>query len=375
VASQDISGQQLAIGTRKGLLTYQESSGQWSISSESHLGARVSYSMRDTRSGLLFACLDHGHWGAKLQRSADAGKTWEEIPAPQYPEGAELKDGKPAVLRYQWCLAQGAADHPGRLYLGTEPGGLFVSDNDGDSFELVESLWNHESRKEMWMGGGLDEPGVHSVLVDPRDPRKITVGISVAGVFATTDGGETWRPSNTGLKADFLPNPDVEIGHDPHLVVRCAAQPDVLWQQNHCGIFRSTDGAANWTRVSEPGQESGTDGAAFGTAHFGFAIVVDPQDGDTCWVIPAVSDEVRIAIDRQLCVCRTTDGGQTWVAFRNGLPQEDCYDFAFRHNLDLCGDRLVFGTACGSLYFSDDRGESWRVLANHLPPIYSVRFI
>jgi photosystem II stability/assembly factor-like uncharacterized protein len=375
VASQDLSGQQIAIGTRKGLLTYQESNGQWNIASESHLGARVSYAIRDTRSGLLFACLDHGHWGAKLQRSRDDGKTWEEIPAPKYPEGAELKDDKPAVLRYQWCLEPGAATQPGRLYMGTEPGGLFVSDNDGDSFELVESLWNHDSRKELWVGGGLDEPGIHSILVDPRDPQRISVGVSVAGVFLTTDGGQTWHPRNTGLKADFMPNPDVEIGHDPHLVVQCADHPDVLWQQNHCGIFRSTDGAETWTRVSEPGASTEDDASAFGTAHFGFAIAVDPHDGETAWVIPAVSDEVRVAIDRKLCVCRTTDGGRSWVAFHEGLPQSDCYDFAFRHSLDLSGDRLVFGTACGSLYLSNDRGETWRVLANHLPPIYSVRFV
>ena len=134
------------------------------------------------------------------------------------------------------------------------------------------------------------------------------------------------------------------------------------------------DGAV-WTRVSEPNRDAGTDASPFGTAHFGFAIAVDPEDGDTAWVIPAVSDEVRVSIDRQLCVCRTTDGGQTWQDFREGLPQTDCYDFAFRHNLDLAGDRVVFGTACGSLYVSDDRGETWRALANHLPPIYSVRFV
>ena len=374
MASEKLSGRQIAIGTRKGLLTYQESDGEWNMLNESHLGARVSYAMRDTRSGFLFALLEHGHWGPKLQRSDNDGKTWEEIPAPQYPDGAELKDGKPAVLRYQWCLAQGAAEHPGRLYMGTEPGGLFVSQDDGSSFELVESLWNHESRKEFWVGGGLDEPGIHSVLIDPRDPQRIAVGVSVAGVFLSTDGGQSWQPRNAGLKADFLPNPDVEIGHDPHLVVQSAGQPDVLWQQNHCGIFRSTDSGESWTRVSEPGPATEDDAAAFGTAHFGFAIVVDPHDGDTAWVVPALSDEVRVAIDRQLCICRTTDGGQTWQAFREGLPQAGCYDFAFRHSLDLLGDRLVFGTACGSLYFSDDRGETWRVLANHLPPIYSVRF-
>ena len=173
----------LAIGTRKGLLLYSGGQDQWSLESESHLGARVSYAASDPRNGTLYACLDHGHWGCKLQRSRDAGANWEEIPAPKYPEHAQLKDDRPAVLRYQWCLAFGNSDQPGRVYMGTEPGGLFVSDDEGDSFQLVESLWNHPSRKEMWMGGGLDEPGIHSVLIDPRDAQRISVGISIAGVF------------------------------------------------------------------------------------------------------------------------------------------------------------------------------------------------
>jgi photosystem II stability/assembly factor-like uncharacterized protein len=161
-----------------------------------------------------------------------------------------------------------------------------------------------------------------------------------------------------------MPDPDVEIGHDPHLMVRCQSQPNVLWQQNHCGIFRSTDGGESWSRVSAAGE----------LAHFGFAIAVDPTDGETAWAIPAVSDEVRVAVDRKLCVCRTTDGGKSWQYFRTGLPQTSCYDFAFRHALDLSDDRLVFGTACGSLYISDTRGESWQCLSTQLPPIYSVRF-
>jgi hypothetical protein len=360
-----MAGKHLAIGTRKGLVIFSGENDQWSLLREGHLGARVSYAINDPRTNTLFCCLDHGHWGPKLHRSQDLGENWEEIPAPAYPDGAELKDGGPAVLRYQWCLTPGAETQPGRLYMGTEPGGLFISDDNGDSFSLVESLWNHSSRKEAWFGGGLDEPGIHSILIDPRDPDHISVGISCAGMFSSQDAGATWQPKNRGLKADFLPDPDVEIGHDPHLVVQCPSQPDVLWQQNHCGIYRTVDGGESWTRVSQDG----------GPAHFGFAVAVDPHDGDTAWVVPALSDEVRVAVDRQMCVCRTTDGGVSWQDFRAGLPQQDCYDFAFRHCLDQSGDCLAFGTACGSLYISNDRGESWQAVAQHLPPIYSVRFI
>ncbi len=138
-----------------------------------------------------------------------------------------------------------------------------------------------------------------------------------------------------------------------------------MWQQNHCGIFKTLDGGSNWLNVSEPEGDQRT-------AHFGFVIAVDPKDGDTAWVVPAESDMVRAAVKRSLCVCRTTDGGKTWQAFREGLPQDNCFDFALRHCLIQKENELVLGTACGSLYHSADRGESWTAIANHLPPVYCV---
>lgn len=355
----------IALGTRKGLLILEQRADGWSIVQEEFLGIPTSFAMRDTRSGNLFACLDHGHWGNKFHRSSDDGKTWTELATPKYPAGAQIRDGVDAVLRYQWCMAAGGEDQPGRIYMGTEPGGLFVSDNDGDEWQIVESLWNHPSRKENWFGGGRDEAGIHSIIVDPRDSNRILIGISVAGVFESTDGGGSWQPKNKGLRADFLPNPDAEVGHDPHLLVQCRQQADVLWQQNHCGIFRSADGGENWHELTH------TDGPA----GFGFTVAVDPNNADIAWVIPATSDQVRIAVDKKLCVCRTDDGGKTWQTFRNGLPQQDCYDFAFRHALDLSGDLLAFGTVGGSLYISTDRGESWQSIAGHLPVVYSLKFI
>lgn len=357
----------IVLGTRKGLLVFERNGAGWKLSSESHLGARVSYAAVDSRTGHLFACLDHGHWGTKLSRSTDDGRTWQELPAPKYPDGEELKPGVPAVLKYLWCLAEGDASQPGRLYLGTCPGGLFISDDNGESWRLDQPLWDHPSRKVdgMWFGGGMDDPGIHSVLVDPRSPGEVLVGVSCAGVFAGQPGSvdRPWLSRNKGLNAEFLPNPQSEYGHDPHLVVQCQGNPDVLWQQNHCGIFRSADRGQTWSSVSTKGD----------TAHFGFAIAADAAES-TAWVVPADSDEVRIACGRRLVVCRTTDGGSTWQSFSEGLPQENCYDFAFRHALDQRGDRLTFGTACGSFYVSDDRGESWQSIASHLPPIYSARF-
>lgn len=359
-----MSGQQLILGTRKGLLIFERRGKRWELVREGHVGAQVTYAAIDPRNDRLYACLQHGHWGPKLHCSDDRGVTWRELPVPKYPEGTEYKPGKPAVLNYQWCLAFGSAQQPGRIYLGTVPGGLFQSDDGGENFALVESLWNHPSRQEQWFGGGMNEPGIHSILVDPRDHNRVAVGVSVAGMFLTEDGGQTWHPRNRGLTAEFLPNPDIEVGHDPHLVVQCESQPDVLWQQNHCGIFMTRDGGANWKSVSKKGE----------TAHFGFAVAVDPEDGNRAWVVPAESDEVRVAVKRKLCVCRTEDGGETWSELGEGLPQKDCYDFVFRHSLDLSDETLAMGTVGGSLHVSADEGNSWETLSTQLPPIYSLRF-
>jgi photosystem II stability/assembly factor-like uncharacterized protein len=362
----------ILLGTRKGLLTLRREAGGWKVARHSHPGQPVAYAATDPRSGMLWACLDHGHWGQKLQRSRDMGASWEEVPAPKYPEDAQVPDGmpgsdqppKPATLRYLWVFAPGGADQPQTLYLGTEPGGLFRSDDGGESWELVRGLWDHPSRMAAWFGGGRDYPGIHSILVDPRDSRRVLVGISCAGVFETTDGGDTWAPRNKGLTATFLPNPEAEVGHDPHFVSRMPMVPDVLWQQNHCGIFRSTDRARTWRKVSQEG----------GPAHFGFPIAVDPANPSAAWVVPAHSDEQRMAIDASLCVCRTEDGGETWTAFRSGLPQRDCYDVVFRHGLDVSGTRLAFGTTTGNVFVSDDRGETWDCVGTHFPPVYSLRF-
>jgi hypothetical protein len=355
----------LILGTRKGLFILELSNGEWNVVRTAFAGAPVPYAMRDHRTGTLWASIDHGHWGQKLHRSDDGGETWEEVTAPKYPEGEELKEGVPAATRYLWVLAPGGDDEPNRFYIGTEPGGLFRSDDAGRTFSLVESLWNHPTRREQWFGGGRDYPGIHSIWVDPRDSRRVLTAISCAGVFETIDDGASWNPRNKGLRADFLPNPDAEVGQDTHYMAACASHPDVLWQQNHCGIFRSTDGATSWNHISQEG----------GPAYFGFAIAADEHDPDTAWVVPADSDERRMAIGGALCVSRTTDGGTTWTTLRNGLPQENCYDVAFRHALDNRGDRLAFGTTTGNVFVSDDRGDTWKCIGNYFPPVYSVRFV
>ena len=262
-------------------------------------------------------------------------------------------------------MAEGGDQHPDRLWMGTIPGGLFMSEDGGSTWFLNDPLWQHPSRVEHWFGAGYDHPGIHSIIVDPRNNDRVLVGISVAGVFETTDCGTTWKVRNKGLKADFLPDPDAEVGHDPHIMISTKSHPDILWQQNHCGIFKSVDGTETWKEVSKKGSP----------AHFGFGLAADEANPDVAWVAPAVADEYRIAVDEALCICRTDDGGKTWNELRDGLPQENCFDIVYRHSLASLGDQVVFGTTTGNLFHSDDRGVHWHVISNYLPMVYSLIII
>lgn len=356
----------LLLGTRKGLLELSKNGKGWHVEREQFPGVPVSHAMFDKRTGVMWAGLDHGHWGGKLHRSTDMGETWQEIEAPKYPEGATRppEDKDPASTSYIWIIQPGGKDEPKRIYVGTEPGGLFISDDGGDSFQLMETLWNQPSR-DNWFGGGRDQPGLCSIVVDPRDSRHIITGISVGGVYETRDAGETWTVRNKGLLADYLPNPEAEFGHDPHFIIASPSNPDVLWQQNHCGIFRSINSGQQWEHISQEG----------GPAYFGFAMTPDTEDENTAWVVPAISAEYRVPVNRALCVCRTEDGGKTWKDLRKGLPQENAYDIVFRHGMDIQGDTLAFGTTAGNIYVSEDRGDSWECVAQNLAVVYSTRFI
>lgn len=355
----------ILVGSGKGLMIYKETPNGWRFEKDVFLGMPVSLTYCDERSNTWWVALAHRHWGQKLHFSTDEGQTWQAIPTPQYPKDAVVKTGKAATLRYVWAMAHAGEDRPNELYLGTEPGGLFHSQNAGQDFSLMESLWSHPSRQDEWFGAGRDYPYIHSIVVDPRDSRHFYVAISVAGVFETKDAGQTWIVRNEGLRAEFLPDPYAKIGHDPHLMIACRANPDVIWQQNHCGIFRSTNGAVTWEEVTDKN----------GLADYGFALAVDHQNTERAWVIPAESDDNRVAVNQALCVCRTDDGGQTWQALRNGLPQKNAYDIVLRHGLDVKGHHLAFGTTFGNLYVSKDDGNTWKCLNHNLPRINSVTIV
>lgn len=348
--------------TRKGLLEFTGSGGGWELTGTSFLGEPVTAVLPDGRDGALYAALNLGHFGVKIHRSDDRGKTWRELAPPTYPP-AESEDQEGPSLALIWTLVPGGADQPGTIWAGTAPGGLFRSDDRGDNWSLNEALWNVPSRPE-WFGGGYDQPGIHSVLVDPRDSTNLTIGVSCAGAWLSDDGGDSWR-SGTGMRAAYMP-PDKAhepIVQDPHRLASCRARPDRVWCQHHNGIFRSDDRGATFTEI-ETARPSA----------FGFAVAVHPDDPDTAWFVPAVKDECRVPVDQKMVMTRTRDGGRSFEVLSAGLPEAASFDLVYRHGLDVdaAGERLVMGSTTGNLWVGTDGGERWTAVSSHLPPVNQV---
>jgi hypothetical protein len=360
------------VATRKGLFDFRrgERGGdvRWELARISFLGQPVTITLPDRRDGTIYAALNLGHFGVKLHRSSDDGASFEEIAAPRYPEKPQGSDDRtPWSLEQVWSLETGGADEPGLLWAGTIPGGLFRSLDRGGSWELVTSLWERPDRLE-WTGGGYDHPGIHSICVDPRDSRRIALGISIGGVWRSEDGGRSWEPRSKGMFAAYVPpdlreTPNVQ---DPHRLAQCQSSPEVFWVQHHNAVFRSSDGAATWVELRDRPPSV-----------FGFAVAAHPHDPDTAWFAPAVKDECRVPVEGRVVVARTRDGGASFELLRRGLPQQHAYDLVYRHGLavDETGDRLAMGSTTGSLWVSEDQGDSWRCLSTQLPPIDAVRFV
>jgi hypothetical protein len=376
----------LLVGTHKGLFEFDwdDRAPLAMDSSRTHfLGEPVTMTLEDPRDGTLYAALNLGHFGVKLHRRLAGSRDWEECAVPVYPlqpahngttengsgeAQAERPDATTVpswTLEQIWSLEAGGPDEPGVLWAGTIPGGLFCSNDGGETWTLNRPLWDRPERSE-WMGGGYDHPGIHSVIVDPRDSRHVTVGVSTGGVWQTYDGGASWRLTALGMQADYMPpkrreDPNVQ---DPHRVVHCPAQPDTLWAQHHCAIFRSTDAGETWQRIEAH------------PSNFGFAVAVDPRDAETAWFVPAVKDACRVPVDARFVVTRTRDGGRSFDTLSDGLPSNPAYDLVYRHGLavDATGSRLAMGSTTGGLWTSVDGGESWLQSAVRLPPISCVRF-
>lgn len=368
------SADRLFIATRKGLFRAERRGrGNWRLAPgrPAFLGDEVSQVLPDRRTGRVYAALRHGHYGVKVHRSEDGGETFREVAAPAYPERpTEHPDGEtdraPWSVIQIWALAAGGAEEPDVLWAGDLPGGLFRSADAGESWHLNRALWDRPERRE-WFGGGYQQPGLHSIVVDPRNANRLLVGVSVGGVWRSEDGGAAWELSAAGMRAPYMPpalaaEPNVQ---DPHALARCRSAPEIVWCQHHSGFYRSEDAGRTWREILDPPP-----------SFYGFPVAVHPLDPETAWRVSAESDGCRVPVDGRLVVSRTTDGGESWDLLHRGLPQRHAYHLVLRHGLDVddTGRWLAMGSNVGGLWISEDGGESWSLVSNDLPPVNVVRF-
>lgn len=348
------------LGTPKGAFILEGSRGSgidgWTVLGPLCEGWPVYDVSVEPGSGALLAGTGSPWYGPAVWRSEDLGATWTHSS-----EGISYGDAGPKITRV-WNVT---AAH-GTVWAGVEPAGLFRSEDGGRTWRHVEGLTNHPSRSEWTPGnGGLI---LHSIVPSPADPSRLWVGISAVGVFETGDGGATWATRNRGVRADFNPEPDPEFGHCVHKVVLAADGGGHLYQQNHCGVYRSYDGGERWQEIT-----------AGLPSEFGFVMAAHPRDPLTAWTIPLKTPDVgRTAPDNALGVWRTHDGGDTWIRSGEGLPQKDAYLGVLREALTIDGMDPVgvyFGTSTGQVYASDDEGATWRCIAQNLPRVWSVEAV
>jgi len=362
------------VGTRKGLFVLKADAARepWSLEGPHFLGEVVNHAVIDPRDGrTVLAAVRAGHLGPTVFRSTDLGATWKEAARP--PAFAKAAPGEQgdAVETVFW-LTPGHANDPGRWYAGTSPQGLFVSDDGGSTWEGVAGF-NGQRATAPWIARGQDAPPdgatLHSINVDPFDSSHLYIGLSAGGVFESRDGGATWRPLNRGCAADFLPDPEAEYGHDPHCLRVHPAARDVVYQQNHCGIYRLDAAARRWSRIGEAMPREIGD--------IGFPMVLHPRDPQVAWVFPMDGSTVwpRLPIGGRPAAYGTRDAGRTWQRLDRGLPASQAWFTVKRQAmtadaLDPVG--LYFGTTNGEVWASFDEGAQWRCLAMHLPHVYSV---
>lgn len=355
----------LLVGTMKGafILRANKKRESWDVGGPYFPGSAVYAMAYDGRAGRhrIWAAPTSMHWGGLVRSSDDFGKSWTN------PEAANVKFPEEAgvALKQIWQIAPGRAAEPDTLYCGVEPAALFVSHDAGETWSLNEGLWNH-SQRPRWEpgGGGLC---MHTILLHPDDLNRVRIAVSTGGMYVTDDGGATWRPSNKGVRADFLPDKHPEFGQCVHKVVQSKGQPDRMFLQNHWGLYRSDDCGENWTDIAN-GVPS----------DFGFAMAIHPDDPDCAWIVPLESDGFRCTPEGKLRVFRTRNAGKSWDAMTKGLPQKGAYETVLRDamavdSLDPVG--VYFGTRNGKLFGSTNEGKRWSELADGLPAIVSVKAV
>jgi hypothetical protein len=382
------------VGTKKGAFVL-EADGQrkkWNVSGP-HFGGWEIYHVKGSPADpeRLFASQSTGWFGQIIQRSDDGGKTWHQPGTPpgeptKTPEGMpkgesnkfvydsspetgkpltthQWYDGsqKPWEFKRVWHLEPSLTD-PDTVYAGIEDAALFRSTDGAQNWKEVSGLRGHGTGPQ-WQpgGGGLC---LHTIIQDPKDPKRMFVAISSAGAFRTDDGGTTWKTINQGLRSEYIPDPKAEIGHCVHRIALHPSRPNVLFMQKHWDVLRSDDAGDSWKEIS-----------GNLPSDFGFVVDVNANEPETIYVVPIKSDSEHFVPDGKLRVYRSRSGGNEWEALTKGLPQADCYVNVLRDamavdSLDKCG--VYFGTSGGQVYASADDGDTWAPIVRDLPPVLSV---
>ncbi|MGH8625529.1 MAG: WD40/YVTN/BNR-like repeat-containing protein [Gammaproteobacteria bacterium] len=352
----------LLIGTQKGLFLARATPERraWALEGPFIPGYEIAHAWLDPRKPETgYAAANHPVWGSHVYRTQGYGKSWESVGrAPHHAPGLYEQQ-----LRALWHLAPGPASEPDVLYAGIDPAGLFVSRDAGEHWSPITGL-NHHPTRNTWepARGGF---AVHSIRIDPHDPKRIYAAVSAGGAFRSDDEGRTWKPINRGVRAENLPLEQPETGHNIHRLLLHPARSTRLYRQCYNGTYRSDDRGDNWTEIT-----------AGLPSDFGYGIAVDPSDPDTVFVIPEQSSDMRAVVDGRLRVFRSTTAGQHWEPLLDGLPQQHVYATVLREalasdGLDPCG--VYFGTSGGHLFASRDRGEHWELIAAFLPRILSIK--
>lgn len=384
----------ILVGTRKGafILTSDGKRKKWSVEGPHFAGWEI-YHLKGSPvdPDRIFASQSSSWFGQIIQRSDDGGKTWSlpgsggaSEPATHngMPQGesnlfvydTSEETGKPLTThqwydgtQHPWEFArvwhlEPSLDNPDTCYAGVEDAALFKTTNGGASWQEMSGLRGHASGPG-WMpgAGGMC---LHTIVLDPVNEGRIYVAISAAGTFRSDDAGETWKPINRGLKSNFMPEPEAEVGHCVHRIAIHPSNPNTLFMQKHWDIMRSDDGGDSWREVS-----------GNLPSDFGFPIAVHAHEPETIYVVPILSDSLHYPPDGKLRVYRSRTGGEDWEALTKGLPQENCYVNVLRDAMavdtaDPCG--VYFGTTGGQVYGSNDSGDSWTPIVRDLPPVLSV---